>query len=98
MQIENRIREKLLDALAPASLSIDNESHKHAGHAAMRGLAQTGETHFHVSIVSEAFKDRGRVERHRMVNEILADELAGPVHALSINAKTPDEAAGDGRR
>ncbi len=93
MQIESRIREKLLDAFAPVHLAIENESRKHAGHAAMKGLAQTGETHFNVVIVSERFDGRSRVERHRMVNETLADELAGPVHALSVKAMTPAEMA-----
>lgn len=93
MQIENRIREKLLDAFSPAELQINNESHKHAGHAGMKGAAQTGDTHFDIIIVSDAFKGRSRVERHRMVNSVLADELAGPVHALSIRAKSPDETA-----
>jgi BolA family transcriptional regulator, general stress-responsive regulator len=91
MQIENRIREKLVEAFSPADLQVHNESYKHAGHAGTRGLAQTGETHFDIVIVSDAFKGRSRVERHRMVNSVLADELAGPVHALSIRAKSPDE-------
>ena len=84
MEIENRIREKLLDAFAPVQLTIRNESHKHAGHAGAKGLAQTGETHFDIMIVSEQFKGRSRVDRHRMVNTVLAEELAGPVHALSV--------------
>lgn len=94
MQIESRMREKLLDAFSPIELQIHNESHKHAGHAGIRGLPQTGETHFDIVIVADAFKGRSRVERHRMVNSVLADELAGPVHALSIRAKSPDETAG----
>lgn len=91
MQIENVIREKLHEAFSPAELQVHNESHKHAGHAGMKGAAETGETHFDIVIVSEAFKGRSRVERHRMVNSVLADELAGPVHALSIRARSPDE-------
>jgi BolA protein len=94
MQIESRMREKLLDAFSPVELQIHNESHKHAGHSGIKGLPQTGETHFDIVIVADAFKGRSRVERHRMVNSVLADELAGPVHALSIRAKSPDEAAG----
>lgn len=94
MQTENRIREKLLDAFSPVALEVHNESHKHAGHAGMKGLTQTGETHFDIVIVSDAFKGRSRVERHRMVNTVLAEELAGTVHALSIRAKSPDEISG----
>lgn len=93
MQIEKQIREKLLDAFSPVQLEIHNESHKHAGHAGMKGLPQTGETHFDIVVISDAFKGHSRVERHRMVNAVLADELAGPVHALSIRAKSPDEIA-----
>jgi BolA protein len=96
MQVEARIKEKLLEAFAPSQLSIVNESHKHAGHAAMKDYAFTGETHFAVTIVSDSFAGRSRVDRHRMVHEVLAEELAGPVHALAVKAKTPDEAA-DGR-
>lgn len=96
MQIENRIRQKLLDTFSPVELEIHNESHKHAGHAGMKGLPVNGETHFDIVIVSDAFKGRSRVERHRMVNSALADELAGPVHALSIRAKSPDEIADEG--
>jgi stress-induced morphogen len=91
MQVEARIREKLTKAFSPVRLAIENESHKHAGHAAMKGAANTGETHFAILIVSEGFADRSRIERHRMVHEALAEELAGPVHALSVKAKTPGE-------
>ena len=96
MQVEARIKEKLLVAFSPSQLSVVNESHKHAGHAAMKDYAFTGETHFAVTIVSESFAGRSRIDRHRMVHEVLAEELAGPVHALAVKAKTPDEAA-DGR-
>lgn len=91
MQVETQIREKLKAAFAPAHLTIENESHKHAHHAAMKGAANTGETHFAIAIVSAAFDGRSRIERHRMVHEALAEELAGPIHALSVKAKTPDE-------
>lgn len=91
MQVETRIREKLNEAFSPIQLAIENESHKHAGHAAMQGAANTGETHFSITIVSDGFAGRSRIERHRMVHEALAEELAGPVHALSVKAKTPDE-------
>lgn len=91
MQVETRIREKLIQAFSPAQLAVENESYKHAGHAAERDFSKTGETHFAVTIVSDGFAGRTRVERHRMVHEALAEELAGPVHALKVKAKTPDE-------
>ena len=88
MSMEQTIMQKLTDAFAPQRLEVENESHRHAGHAGSPG---TGESHFRVEIVSEKFAGLSRLERHRMVNEVLASELAGPVHALSIKAKTPGE-------
>jgi stress-induced morphogen len=93
MQVETRIREKLIEAFSPDQLLIENESRKHAHHVAMKGIPQTGETHFIITIVSSRFAGHSRIERHRMVNQTLAAELAGPVHALSIRARTPDEIA-----
>jgi stress-induced morphogen len=91
MQVEKSIRDKLTAAFAPDRLVIENESHKHAHHAAMKGAANTGETHFTVTIISNAFVGRSRVERHRMVYDVLAEEVAGPVHALAVKAATPSE-------
>jgi stress-induced morphogen len=91
MQVEKSIRDKLTAAFAPDRLVIENESHKHAHHAAMKGAANTGETHFTVTIISNAFAGRSRVERHRMVYDVLTQELAGPVHALAVKAATPSE-------
>lgn len=85
------IERKLEEALAPAALSVIDESHHHAGHG--HHHHPDGETHFRVEAVSAAFEGKSRVERHRMVNAILADELADRVHALAISAKTPSEAA-----
>jgi BolA protein len=96
MQVETRIREKLNKAFSPIQLMIENESHKHAHHVAMKGAANTGETHFKVSVVSDSFAGQSRVQRHRMVNDVLAEELAGPVHALSVSARTPEEAGNGG--
>ena len=90
-----RITEKLQAALAPISLEVIDESHKHAGHAhAMTrpGIAQgVGGTHFQIKVVSEAFKGKSRVDRHRTINNLLAAELAESVHALAIDAKAPGE-------
>jgi len=84
-----RITKKLEEALAPQRLDVIDESHLHHGHG---GWREGGETHFRVDIVSNAFSGKSRVERHRMVNTILAQELAERVHALAIAAKAPGEA------
>ena len=85
---ETRIREKLMVALRPTRLDVVNESHLHAGHTSSPG---TGESHFRVLIVSSAFEGKTRVERHRMINAALADELKDGVHALAIKACAPGE-------
>jgi BolA protein len=79
---------KLARTFAPARLEIADESELHAGHA---GHRPGGETHYRVYIVSAAFEGKSRIERHRMVNEALADELAGGMHALAIAAHAPGE-------
>jgi BolA family transcriptional regulator, general stress-responsive regulator len=90
MTTRDRIIEKLNGAFTPARLDVQDESHQHAGHA---GSRPGGETHFRVYIVSDVFQGKSRIERHRMVNAALAQELAGGVHALAIHASTPGEAA-----
>ena len=89
MRMENSIREKLAQAFAPAELQVVNDSHHHAGHQSSPG---TGESHFRVLIVSEAFAGKSRVERHRLVNDLLSGELRDGVHALAIKACAPGEA------
>ena len=89
MQVKARIAEKLAAAFAPQSLDVVDESHQHEGHS---GHQPGGQTHFRVYIVSEAFRGKSRIERHRMVNDILSSELAGGVHALAIHATAPGEA------
>ena len=91
MALEDQIREKLTRAFAPVALEVVNDSHRHAGHAGSPG---TGESHFAVKVVSAAFAGKSRVERHRLVNAALAEELAGRIHALAIDAQAPDEGAG----
>jgi BolA protein len=95
MTVEDSIREKLSKAFAPSDLIVENESAKHADHAGARDHLgrHTGETHFRVAVVSAAFEGKSLVERHRLINAVLKDELAGPVHALAIKASTPAEAA-----
>jgi len=84
------ITAKLREAFAPMSLRVEDESDRHQGHA---GYRPGGETHFRLYIVSEAFRGKSRLERHRMINALLADELAGGVHAMAIHAAAPDEGA-----
>ena len=89
MSVENSIFEKLTAALSPAVLDVHNDSHLHQGHVGSPG---TGSSHFRIEVVSEKFDGLGRLDRHRLINDALVDELAGPVHALSIVALTPGEA------
>ena len=88
MLVEERITNKLQQAFAPETLEVVNDSHRHAGHASSPG---TGESHFTIKVVSQSFSGKTRLERHRMVNEVLADELGGKVHALAITALAPEE-------
>ena len=92
MSVKSRIEERLRTAFRPESLSVEDESHLHAGHA---GHRPEGETHFRVYIVSASFVGKGRVDRHRMVNAALAEELADPVHALAIHPTAPGERGRD---
>ena len=88
MSLREVITAKLSAAFAPRHLDVLDESQQHVGHA---GHRPGGETHFRVTIVAEAFRGKSRVERHRMINQALAAELAGGVHALAIHASAPDE-------
>jgi BolA protein len=90
MRAQDIITRKLTDAFAPQRLDVIDESDRHKGHA---GHRPGGQTHFKVSIVSDAFRGKSRLERHRMVNNTLAAELAGGIHALAIETITPDEGA-----
>ena len=88
MTVKERISDKLSAALAPLHLEVIDESHRHHGHS---GWREGGETHFRVKVVSAAFAGKSRVERHRMINAALAEELAGRIHALAIHASAPGE-------
>ena len=90
MGMQDIITTKLVAAFAPESLHVEDESHLHAGHA---GHRPGGETHFRLYIVSNAFRGKSRLERHRMINETLVGELAGGVHALAIHASAPGESS-----
>ena len=89
MSVEASIHEKLVQALQSTRLDVVNESHLHAGHRTSPG---TGESHFRVLVVSQAFAGKSRIERHRMINDTLAAELKAKVHALAIKAYAPSEA------
>jgi BolA protein len=87
MNTKERIAQALTSALSPQSLDVIDESHLHKGHA---GARPEGETHFRVRITADAFRGKSRVDIHRAINAILADELAAGVHALAIQAKAPE--------
>jgi BolA protein len=89
MSAEQRLREKLMIALEPTRLDIVNESELHAGH---RSSPNTGESHFRVLVISPKFTGVSRVARHRMVNDAIADELKGSIHALALSTYAPGEA------
>ena len=88
MLMKTQIADKLASTFAPQSLDVVDESHQHEGHA---GARPGGQTHFRVYIVSEAFRGKSRIERHRMINQTLSGELAGGIHALAIQASAPGE-------
>jgi BolA protein len=81
------IRSRLVAALAPDALDIEDESHRHAGHAG----ARDGRGHFRVRIVSAAFEGRNAIARHRAVYAALGDLMQTDIHALAIDARTPEE-------
>ena len=87
--VAESLRAKLSAAFSPSLLRIDDDSARHAGHA---GAREGGESHFNVVIQAAAFEGVPRVQRQRMVYATLAEELAGPVHALSVKALAPGEA------
>jgi BolA protein len=88
MSLTNRLREKLMLELRPTRLDVINESEMHAGHSSSPG---TGESHFRILVVSKMFSGRSRVERHRLVNDLLKDEIQGGVHALALATVAPGE-------
>ncbi len=93
MSVAAAIEGKLKEGLAPLRLEIVDDSARHAGHVAMHGHAgQGGETHFRLTIVSHVFEGQSRVARQRLVYGLLAEELAGGVHAIAMTTLTPDEA------
>lgn len=89
MTLRDRIAEIVTRELRPVEFRLDDESHLHAGHA---GSREGGETHFRIDVVSASFAGKSRVERHRMVNGLLADAFGRDgLHALAIRARAPGE-------
>ena len=82
-----QIRERLVAALAPSELAIEDESHRHAGHAG----ARDGRGHFRVQIVSAAFRGQLPLARHRAVYAALGELMQTDIHALAIDARAPEE-------
>ena len=85
MATADTIAQKLITALTPEEIDVQDVSHKHAGHA---GWREGGGTHFEVTIKAMAFAGKSRLQQHRMVNEILADDLANSIHALELHLTT----------
>ncbi len=83
-----RIELTLRERFAPSVLQVVDDSAKHAGHV---GARAEGETHYSVLVVSDRFRGVGRVDRHRLVNEALAEEFGAGLHALALTLKAPDE-------
>lgn len=81
------IRQRLTAVLAPETLEIEDESHRHAGHAG----ARDGRGHFRVRIISAAFAGQSAIARHRAVYAALGDLMQTDIHALSIDARTPEK-------
>jgi len=94
MSAAENLKLKLEQAFKPARLEIINESHLHAGHHhgdQAEAFDGAGETHLRVRIVAQAFDGMSRIERHRAINAIAAEEIAAGLHALAIDARSPDE-------
>ena len=88
MRTADIITKKLTETFAPQSLTVEDESSRHEGHA---GSRPGGQTHYRIYIVAELFKGMTRLQRHRLINETLSTELKGGIHALAIHAAAPGE-------
>lgn len=80
------IKDRLNQSLNPASIDVIDDSHKHAGHASARGGG-----HFTVTVIADGFAGKSLIQRHRMIYDAIGDGMEKEIHALSINARTPDE-------
>tara|TARA_Y100001970_G_C13685028_1_gene579571 strand:- start:108 stop:410 length:303 start_codon:yes stop_codon:yes gene_type:complete len=88
MGVAEIIDQKLRESLSPTALKIEDDSHKHAGHA---GATPGGESHFTVTIVSKNFEGKSRIQRQRMVYKTLSEEMDGCIHALALHTFAPSE-------
>ncbi|MBT0585337.1 BolA family protein [Alteromonas oceanisediminis] len=84
MIVQQRIIDKLNTALSPEYLQVENESHNH-------NVPAGSESHFKVTLVAPAFEGKRLIQRHRLVNQTLADELANDIHALALHTYTAAE-------
>ena len=84
MNVQETIENKITEALSPSYLTVINESYMHS-------VPPGSESHFKLVVVTDSFDGVPRVRRHQTVNGILKDELAGPLHALSMETLTPEE-------
>lgn len=87
--MKDLMEQKLNAAFEPVLLNVMDESHQHHGHS---GWREGGQTHFRIQMITPAFTGKSRIDRHRLVNNALAAELASSVHALALELKSPDEA------
>ena len=88
MRVAEIINQKLTESLSPTILEIVDDSHKHAGHS---GARPEGQSHFSVTIVSQVFEGKSRVQRQRMVYQALSEEMTGQIHALALHTLAPSE-------
>jgi BolA protein len=88
VSLKDWIVETLTRELDPIVLQVNDESHQHAGHS---GWREGGETHFRIDVVSPAFAGKTRIERHRIVNSVLAPAFEQGLHALAIDARAPEQ-------
>ncbi len=91
MGVTEIITEKLKNAFEPEKFELIDDSEKHRGHG---GWREGGESHFRLRMTSDCFSGQGRVQRQRAVNRVLAEELAGPVHALAMELRAPEDEPG----
>jgi len=89
MNVQDIIEKKLAEQIDCLFLKVENESFRHA-------VPANSETHFKVTVVSEQFSGKLLIARHRLINQLLADELAGAVHALAMHTYTPEQWAEKG--
>lgn len=88
MTVTETLEHKLRAAFEPEAMELVDESERHRGHS---GYREGGESHFRLRMTSSAFAGESRVARQRAVNRVLAEELAGPVHALAMELRAPGE-------